>query len=400
MIALLGMGLDDLLCWLIVLPAFGVLGYRSFANSGDRRATVIKWAVSAVFILIIAFILSLHTVLKVLFVLPPAVILGFIWTPTLGRILLKPLTGAFDGEGDEIEAKPFYYTAEGKRRQGLYQEAVAEVRKQLEIFPGDVEGLMKLAALQAEDLHDLPAAEATLNELLQQPSLPSHSAVAALQTLADWQMKFGRNPAAARALFERIVAMFPDSSFSHTAQQRIAHLEGVSQAREFREHAVFKVPSSQPGLGLRKTVRPPESPQGDADALAAEYVAQLEKYPADTETREKLAVLYAEAFERLDLAVGQLEQLAALPNETPQHIAHWLELLATLHIRYGQDMVAAEEALRRIMDRFPKSAAATRATSRLMTLHVELKASATTTTAKALGVYEKDLGLKSGSSSF
>src|ERR1700677_3563157 len=114
MIALLGMGLGDLLCWLIALPMFGFLCYRSYANSDDRRATVIKWAVSAVFILIIAFILSMHTVLKVLFVLPPAVILGFIWTPSLGRVLLKPLTGAFDGEGDEIEAKPFYYTAEGK----------------------------------------------------------------------------------------------------------------------------------------------------------------------------------------------------------------------------------------------------------------------------------------------
>jgi outer membrane protein assembly factor BamD (BamD/ComL family) len=328
------------------------------------------------------------------------VILGLIWTPSIGRILLKPLTGSFDGEGDEIEAKPFYYTAEGKRRQGLYQEAAAEVRKQLEIFHGDAEGLMKLAAIQAEDLHDLPAATATLNDLLQQPGLPPNNAVAALQTLADWQMNFGRDPAAARASFERIIQMFPDSSFSHTAEQRLAHLDGVTQTREFREKTVFKVPLGERGLGLRKTIRPPESPQGDADALAAEYVQQLEKHPNDTETREKLAMLYAGAFERLDLAVNQLEQLAALPNETPQHIAHWLGLLATLHIRHGHDMVAAENALRRIMDRFPNSAAATRALSRLTTLEAELKAAATTTAAKALGVYDKDLGLKSRSSSF
>jgi tetratricopeptide (TPR) repeat protein len=400
MIAFMGMSLEDLLCWLIVLPAMVVLGFRSLIHSDDRRNLVLKWVVSVVLILIIFFIMSLHTVLKVLFVLPPSVILGFIWTPSLGRFFLRPLTGAFDGEGDEIEAKPFYFLAEGKRRKGLYQEAVAEVRKQLEKFPGDVEGLMKLAALQAEDLHDLPAAESTLNEILLQPGLPSNNAVAALQTLADWQMKFGRDPAGARASFERIIEMFPNSSFSHTAEQRIAHLEGVSQAREFREHAVFKVPSGERGLGLRKPVRLPESPEVEADALAAQYVRQLEKYPADTETREKLAVLYAEGFGRLDLAFSQLEQLVALPNETPLHIARWLELMASLHIRHGHDMAAAESTLRRIIDRFPKTAAATQAFARLATLQAELKAAATTTASKALGLYEKDLGLKSGSSSF
>jgi hypothetical protein len=123
----------------------------------------------------------------------------------------------------------------------------------------------------------------------------------------------------------------------------------------------------------------------------------LVKHPNDTETRHKLAILYAEHLERLDLAVNQLEQLVALPNATPHDITQWLNQLATLHIRHGNDMVAAENALRRIMDRFPKSAAATRAEARLAALPGELKAAAVITAAKALGVYEKDLGLKAGS---
>jgi tetratricopeptide (TPR) repeat protein len=226
--------------------------------------------------------------------------------------------------------------------------------------------------------------------------LPSNNAVAALQTLADWQLQLGRDPDAARASFERIIQMFPDSPFAHNAEQRLAHLDGVTKTREFREHAVFKVPSAPRDLGLRKTVLQVESPQATADALGAEYVGQLEKHPNDTETRQKLAMLYAEQFERLDLAVSQLEQLAALPNATPHDIAQWLNLLATLHIRHGNDMVAAENALRRIIERYPKSAAASRAVARLAALQGELKAAATTTAAKALGVYEKDLGLKSG----
>jgi tetratricopeptide (TPR) repeat protein len=399
MIALLGMGLGDLLCWLIVLPVFGVVGYRTLMNSDDRRTLLRKWAFSVFLILVIAVMASsLHTVSKPLWLFIPTSILGIIWVPSAVFRAFKPLTDVFDGGSDEGEAKPFYYLAEGKRRKGLYEEAATEIRKQLELFPGDAEGLMKLAALQAEDMGDLPAATATLNELLEQPGLPPSKSVAALQTLADWQMKLGRDPAAARVSFERIIQMFPDSSFSHTAEQRLAHLDGVSQTRDFREKAVFKVPYRERGLGLRNDGPQPESPEVDADALAAEYVAQLEKHPNDTETREKLAMLYAGQFERLDLAVSQLEQLAALPNETPQHIAHWLGLLATLYIRHGHDMEAAENALRRIIDRFPKSAAATRAVARLATLQEELKAATTTTAAKALGVYEKNLGLKSGSS--
>jgi len=399
MIALLGIGFADLLCWLIVLPALGILGYRSLANSDSRGVLVLKWVFSAVLILIICLIASMDSIFKPLFVAIPAVFLGLMWTSSVCNVLFRPLTGAFDGEGDENEVKPFYFIAEAKRRKGLYQEAVAEVRRQLERFPGDVEGMMKLAALQAEELHDLPAASETLNELLLQPGLPSNNAVAALQTLADWQLQLGRDPDAARASFERIIQMFPDSPFAHNAEQRLAHLDGVTKTREFREHAVFKVPSAPRDLGLRKTVLQVESPQATADALGAEYVGQLEKHPNDTETRQKLAMLYAEQFERLDLAVSQLEQLAALPNAAPRQTAHWLELLATLHIRQGNDMAAAENALRRIIERFPKSAAASRALSRLATLQGEFKAAVAVTAAKALGVYEKDMGLKSGPSS-
>ena len=77
-------------------------------------------------------------------------------------------------------------------------------------------------------------------------------------------------------------------------------------------------------------------------ALASQYVSQLNKHPADTDTREKLAVLYAENFGRLDLAVDQLEQLIALPEETPKHVTRWLNLLATLHISVANDEAERE----------------------------------------------------------
>lgn len=290
--------------------------------------------------------------------------------------------------------KPAYSRAEAMRRKGLCQEAADAVREQLEQFPGDADGMMKLAMIQAEDLRDLPAATETIHELLQQPGLPAGKVVGALQTLADWQMNLGRDSDAARRTFERIIEMFPDSPFSLAAQQRLAHLDGVSQARDFRENAVFKVPTGERDLGLRPSARRETPPEEEAAALADEYVRQLQKYPNDTETREKLALLYGEPLGRLDLAVSQLEQLAALPHAAPRQIAQWLNLLATLHIRQGNDLLAAENALRRIMERFPKTAYSSQALARLATLQGELKAAATVTTAKALGVYEKDMGLK------
>jgi tetratricopeptide (TPR) repeat protein len=395
MIALLGMGLGDLLCWVIVLPALGILGYRSLTHTDDRRKLLIKWGWSVFFILMMVWISTWHIVAKPLIMVLPCAFLGILWISNAFNFLLKPFTDAFDGGQVEVDPKPYYFLAEGKRRKGLFAEAAAEIRKQLELFPGDVEGMMKLATLQAEDMHDLPAAIATLNELLQQPDLPPNNAFAALQTMADWQMNMAHDIAAARATFQRIVEMFPNSSFSHTAEQRLAHLEGVNQTRDFHKKKVFKVTPRERDLGLgQSSVQPSDSPETEALNLAAEYVQQLEKYPNDTETREKLAKLYAEQLDRLDLAVGQLEQLIALPNETPQHVARWLELLATLHIRCGHDIESAESALRRIIERFPSSAVATRAISRLATLQAEWKAATASTNAKALGVYEKDLGLK------
>jgi tetratricopeptide (TPR) repeat protein len=134
--------------------------------------------------------------------------------------LIKPLTGTFDGGNEEAEAKPFYFVAEGKRRKGLYEEAIAEVRKQLEQFPGDHEGYMKLASIQMEDLKDLPAAQATLNEFLGLPGRAPNEMAAALHLLADWQLQFGRDAQAAIGSLQRIVQLYPGTSFAHAAEPR------------------------------------------------------------------------------------------------------------------------------------------------------------------------------------
>ncbi|HEY3853001.1 MAG TPA: tetratricopeptide repeat protein [Verrucomicrobiae bacterium] len=380
---------DSKIWSVLLLIFFAWYAWRCFANSDDRRVLLYKYAASVALILIIFVLMFLGLgFISIGFM----VILAFVWLPSVVDMCIKPLTGLFDGGADETEPKPFYFIAAAKRMKGFHQEAAEEVRKQLEKFPGDFEGSLLLATIQAEDLHDLPGAQATIDELLEQATLTPQQIATALHTLADWQLQFGRDPQAARESLECIAQKFPDTQFSHAADQRIARLGETTATRDFRENAKFEVRQRERDIGLQQKTQPtPET--FNADETAAEYVRQLEAHPADTITREKLAILYAEHFQRLDLAVDQLEQLIELPDETTKHVARWLNLLATLQINIGRDENAARNTLQRIIQRFPKSSHAELATMRLATLRNEFKANAATAT-KTLGTYEKNLGLK------
>jgi len=383
--------LIDTVCWVFVFLILGAMGWRGFARSDDRPALIRRFIYSAGLILIILVIIWMHSPMLDLLAIFPLVILAFLWLPSVVTNFMKPLTGAFEGDSDEAEARPFYFMAEGMRRKGHYQEAISEVRKQLEAFPGDYEGYMKLASIQMENLKDLPAAQATLNEFLDIPDRATNEIVAVLHLLADWQLQYARDPQASTSSLQRIVQLYPETPLAHAAEQRIAHLVTADEANSARYEKKFTVTHGERDIGLRaqNAVVAPEDPE----AQVAEIVKQLQAHPADTEAREKLAILYAEKFQRLDLATDQLEQLIALPAEPPKHVAHWLNLLATLHVKYAHNQEAAERALRRITERFPGGALATVAISRLATLQAELKV-AQRTPAKVLGHYEKDLGLK------
>src|SRR5271170_3947989 len=114
MIAFLGMGFGDLLCWLIVLPALALVTYRSLILSDDRRALLRRWAFSLILILIIVVMAtSLHIASKPLWLFIPTSILGIIWVPTVLFKAFKPLSDLFDGGTQEVEVKPYYFLAEG-----------------------------------------------------------------------------------------------------------------------------------------------------------------------------------------------------------------------------------------------------------------------------------------------
>lgn len=383
-----------------MLGAFIWLMVRWWRKSEDRSDLAMRWGftfLDGLFLVFIVIPLILRGGYTAAFGgIPMAavagIILAIVWTPSITGYFARRVGMLYDGGDLALEPGPLYSIAIAKRKRGDYREAVAEIHAQLERFPEDLEGQMMLAELQADDLHDLEAARLTVERFVNQPHHAPKNVSFALTRLADWELKYAKDPEAARELFERIVDLHPDSTESHLAHQRIARLPTAEMLAE-KEHAtVYALPMADPSLGVRQSPGLVEEPANDPALRATELVAQLEKFPNDNQAREDLAIAYARELSRMDLAVGQLEQLIAQPHAPDKEIVRWLNLLAELHTREATDVAAAKLTLQRIVDRYPESAAAETAKRRMATVKLETRSKKQSQVVK-LGSYPRNIGL-------
>jgi protein involved in temperature-dependent protein secretion len=291
-------------------------------------------------------------------------VLAAVWVPGLLRLAINPFTAHFDGGNVQVEARPQLSRVHGKRMQGRHDEAIEDVREQLERFPTDFEAQMLLAELLVECKGDFDAGIAVLETILAQPHPPVQMA-AALNTLADWQLKHRSDSAAARAALERIVAAFPDDVVAAKAAQRITHLpsreELASRAGPkvlILEHVEDYI---KPGGGRAPVGIAQEQ---TAEERAEQLSARLRQFPQDTEAREQLALLYADEYGQLEWAADQIEQLIRLPHQPDREVIRWLELLASMQRRH-HDLAASARAYQRIIQMFPNHPGAERARGQL-----------------------------------
>jgi tetratricopeptide (TPR) repeat protein len=321
--------------------------------------------------------------------------MSLIWAPHLGAAFARPLTSLFDGGDQAPVPEPLYSIALARRKRGRAQEALYEVQRQLEGFPRDVYGQMLLAEIQAEDLHDLAAAEMTVHRLCHQPGHAVENVALALHQLADWHLKYAQDVPAARRALEHLIELHPNTEQAQVAVQRLSHLGRTAEEHLAAQHdrpAIALHPGAQ-NVGLLKDSSVLRKPEEDPAAAAAEYVKHLEQFPQDAEVREKLALLYAGHYQRPDLAVLELEQLVALPNQPAKLVARWLNAIADIQMKQGADVEAARQTLQRIIDRFPDQALAETARHRINLLGLEQKARAKGHSVR-LGTYEQNIGLK------
>lgn len=321
------------------------------------------------------------------------VILSILWTPHIGSVLLSPLTSLFDGGHEEPEQRPLYSIALAQRKRGNYEVALNEVRRQLDRFPEDFEGQMLMAEIHADDVKDLPSAEEIVHQICEQEGHPPRHIALALNTLADWHLRYHQDPEAAEAALRRIIELLPSSEFTLLAEQRLAHLPTTSTLMELREPSRIRLRPGIDNIGLLAASEQPKAPEADPAKEARDYVAHLAVHPHDTEAREKLAILYATHYHRLDMATSQLEELIQNPAHPARRIGHWLNLLADLQVHEGAGYEAVRKTLQRIVTLMPESAAGQSARNRIDLLRLEMKNKTTSQTVR-LGSYEQDIGLK------
>jgi tetratricopeptide (TPR) repeat protein len=374
----------------------GVVLIRWFQRTSDDRG----WLTTKLIISLFAFWIFVNGLSAGPFFFFSALtaggILAALWTGNICRTIAKPIGDLYDGGDEEIEPQPFYSVARGLRARGNYAQAVAEIEKQLANFPGDFDGQLLLAEIQVTDLKDIKATEDTVQAICDVPKQTPQHIAAALNTLADWHLKFAKDHQAARRDLERIGELCPNSEAALGAAQRIAHLGAEEKPWSLHERKKHVVPEGIKNYGLM--AHPPRIAPEEVspEKLAADYTAHLERHPLDMEAREKLAVIYADHYQRLDLATEQLEQMIEQPQQPARSVAHWLNRLADLQIRCGNDYAAAKLTLQRIVDRFPNLAAADLARNRIELLRLEFRSKEKSQVRK-LGSYEQNIGLKYGS---
>jgi len=319
-------------------------------------------------------------------------VLAGLWVPPLIEKISETIGSLFTGGSEPPEPQPFYSLAEGKVKQGKFKEALSEVQRQLERFPADVTGHVLLAQIQAEHLDDLPGAQHTIERFCLQPGhTPQHLAYA-LNALADWHLQL-QDTDGAQAAFEKIIALAPDTEQARMAAQRIAHLASRETLRAAHDEQPIHLPHGAEHIGLMSSSTALLRPVEDPETVTAGLVKHLEQHPLDNEAREKLALIYAGHYQRLDLATDQLEQLIAAPHQPGKEVARWLNLLADLQVQHGAGFDEVRQTLQRVIEAFPGLAAAQLAQQRLAHLQLELKGKEKARVVK-LGSYEKDIGLK------
>ncbi len=264
-----------------------------------------------------------------------AVILSWTWTGDISEFISSKFLGMTHGGGDHTP-RAHYSLAQGKRARGQTAAAIEEVQAQLAQFPKDFEGRMLLATIHAEDRRDLAAAQEIIHDLLPQLDRTTNNIAIALNTLADWQMKYANDNAAAAASLRGIIERCPDSLAALRAAQRLARLDPAADPDENADTGVF----------------------------LSDCLKQLARHPLDNATREQLARAYYERHHNLETAQAELEKLIATPHQAAKDIARWMQWLADWQAQEG-DAEASRATLNRIIGLFPNTALADEAQIKL-----------------------------------
>ncbi len=288
-----------------------------------------------------------------------ALALGLVWRHELTGLVANRFSGVYE-DNTPLQPKPYYSAAEAKRMAGDIPGAIADVRAELAKFPDDFDGRMRLAALLAEHSEDLPGAVTVIEDTLRLKTLTSGQISYALNTAADWHLKFARDVESARRAIERITTMVAGTEAALHAQQRLANFTTPEMLAREDDRQPIVMPEFERKLGLRR-VKPAAPVKPDINAAEARLRERLAKNPNDWLAREELARLYVEEFEFFERGLEELELLIIAPGQPNKEVVRWLHQKAGWQVKFFNDVEAGRATLKRIQELFPNSAASYRA---------------------------------------
>ncbi len=287
-----------------------------------------------------------------------------------------------------------------------WQEEVAQLAQFLEDHPHDWDAHEKLASIYSRDCQDVRAAVAQLEMLLEIPEQPKKKVAQWLNMEADFYIR-AHDLSGAKTALERIIKRYPESAPANMAQNRISLLK---MELEKEAASTYIVPETDPSLAkfndkkIAKVVRdtyakraqvnspgpikPEELTLSGSESSSQKgeetkeddklWVKEMEKldehlaqHPADWESREELAALYAYQCGEVNAAIAQMEVMINTPGETPSKIAKWLNREADFFLN-AQDLESAKAALKRIGTLNPESPFVPLAERRIMRLKLEM----------------------------
>jgi hypothetical protein len=298
--------------------------------------------------------------------------LGFFWLGgwwTLGLavlVVLIPIAVSTPTILIPRTLPPMYARAIARMKFGKYNEAELEIIRELEKREDDFEGWLMLADLYANHFHDLVEAEQTILEICSHPKTMPPQLSIALHKLADWHLKVGGNPEAARRALQMICNRLPGSHLARMAQLRLQQLPATREAlRETQTNKSIPLPALGDHFDDTPAVPPSPAARAEAATKARTCVERLNQNPNDLSTREQLARLLAEQLGQPDQGIEQLLLLLNLPDQEAEKRAQWWSLVAAWHLKYRHDTAAGRSTLERILREFPQSPQALAARRRL-----------------------------------
>ena len=388
--------------------AFYIIRKQLQNRQNDPVKVIGLWVLSFVLFLGIVYsAVAAREGIPLLFVflvsVPIAIFLGLAWTPTIANALVSPLTTALSGDDTVAYEGPTYGQALAKRKRGQYEHAVEAVEAQLEQYPGDFDGLMLKASIQAENLNDLPAAVTTIQKTLEDPDKVRFNLPVALNKMADWQLKIAGDTSAAKRTLEKIRVALPGSQAAQFASQRLASLdsseESEAAAENFNEsyrHLVEESAAKDDSTGPLEIPRAVKVDSLKADeAMLQTCLRRVALHPDSINNREELAALYLGHMKQPGLAIPQYEHLLSLPGTTIHQKTAWLNKVADIQLKSGETYESIRATLQIIISLDPKAAPARLAEQRIAYLRIEMKGVNKKSKKLQLGTYDEDLGLKS-----